>query len=121
MEEKYKAKLFYEKKQKEHIEKFGVPFDTSDKIGEIIQEYADQHLKENNILYAFRYCDCIFESSHATKSLHRTRKGAEIALEFHKNEKRKEYEEVYPTEEDREEFPFGTHEDWDIEEIKIED
>jgi len=113
--------LFYEKKQQEHIEKFGVPFDINDKIGEIIQEYADLQLKENETVYAFRYCDCIFESNYATKSLHRTAKGAEMALDFHKNERRKEWEEIYPTEKDKKEYPFGAHEGWDIKETKIEE
>lgn len=119
--DKYKAKLFYEQKQKEHVKKFGVPFDTNSKMGEIIQEYHEQELKNNNIVYAFKYNDCIYESAPATMSLHRTRKGAEMAREFHKAEKMKEWEAIYPTEQDKKEFPFGEGESWRVEEIKIEE
>lgn len=43
----YKAKLFYEQKQKEHFEEYGVYFDTNCKISEIIQEFYNKELKEN--------------------------------------------------------------------------
>jgi hypothetical protein len=38
---------------------------------------------ENDYVWAFLYCP-IHESSFATVSLHKTEKGAEIAMEFHK-------------------------------------
>ena len=41
-------------------------------------------------VYAFLYNSCIYESAHATMSLHKTRKGAEMAMEVHKAEKEKE-------------------------------
>jgi hypothetical protein len=37
---------------------------------------------ENDYVWAFLYCPCIHESSFATVSLHKTEKGAEIAMEF---------------------------------------
>ena len=51
-------------------------------------------------VYEFYYNDCIHESMAACISLHRTRKGAEMAMEFHKEQKRKEFEELYKDEED---------------------
>ncbi len=46
-------------------------------------------------VYEFWYNDCIWESAAGCVSLHRTRKGAEMAMEFHKDQKRKEHEELY--------------------------
>lgn len=120
-ETNYKAKLFYEQKQKEHFEKFGCFFDTNCKIAEIIQEYHDQETKNFNTLYCFLYNDCIFESSHATISTHRTLEGANAAKRKHKNEKRREWKNVYNTLEDRIDMPFGKHESWLIHEIKVEE
>ena len=51
-------------------------------------------------VYEFWYNDCIYESAAACISLHRTRNGAEIAMELHKEQKRKEFEELYKDEED---------------------
>ncbi len=43
-------------------------------------------------VYEFWYNDCIHESAAACISLHRTKKGAEMAMEFHKNEKLKKWD-----------------------------
>ena len=51
-------------------------------------------------VYEFWYNECIYESSNSSISLHRTKKGAEMAMEFHKEQKRKEHEESYKDEED---------------------
>lgn len=51
-------------------------------------------------IWEFRYTDCIYESAMAAISLHRTQKGAEMAMEFHREQKRKEFEEMYKDEED---------------------
>ena len=50
-------------------------------------------------VFEFWYTDCIHESAAECISLHKTRKGAEIAMEFHKEQKRKEFEEMYKDEE----------------------
>lgn len=44
-------------------------------------------------LYEFLYCSCIHESGSATMSLHRTKEGAERAMEAHKAERQKEWDE----------------------------
>ena len=46
-------------------------------------------------VYELWYSDCIYESAAGCISLHRTKKGAKMAMEFHKEEKRKEYEKRY--------------------------
>jgi len=125
VENGYKAKLFYQKKQKEHFEKYGCYFDTDSKMGEIIQEFYEQELKENNTIFEFLYNDCIHESAFATVSTHRTKKGAEMAMAFHKNEAKEEWDkdnkelkeaglEPYKSE-------FGEHESWHVRETKLLD
>jgi hypothetical protein len=37
----------------------------------------------------------VYTKVHLTVSLHKTEKGAEIAMEFHKENERKEHEEMY--------------------------
>jgi hypothetical protein len=118
-ETKYKAKLFYEQKQEEHIKKFGVPFDTATKTGEVIQEFHDKEL-ENLVLYEFCYNSCIHESSAATMSVHFTKEGAQKSMRKHKAKERKEWKEMYKTKEDQKEFPFGRHEYWFINPIKVQ-
>jgi len=121
--EKNKAKLFYEQKQKEHFEKHGVYFDTNSKMGEIIQEFHEQEIKECDTVYEFLYNSCIHESAAATMSIHRTQKGAEMAMEFHKSEAKKEWDEYNKQCKEAGlstfEFKFGTHEWWGVRPIKI--
>jgi hypothetical protein len=45
------------------------------------------------IVYEFLYNSSIHESCAATMSIHKTRKGAEMALEFHKNDIKNKWEE----------------------------
>ena len=75
-------------------------------------------------IYAFEYCPCIHESSYGVVSLHRTRKGAEIAMEFHRNALKTEYD-VYHKYiiEDLPDYPysFGKFERWKVVEIEIQD
>ena len=66
------------------------------------------------------YNPMIEESSAGVISIHKTKKGAEMAMDFHKEKERREWAEMYPTKKDQEEFPFGTFEAWvvDVEELK---
>jgi len=67
------------------------------------------------------YNPMIYESSFGIISIHKTRKGAEMAMEFHKEEKRKEWEERYKdeNEEIREFCKFGQFEAWFVQEYTI--
>lgn len=47
---RYEAKIFLDKKQKEHFKKFGVYADVNSKIAEWMQEYADIEVKKLSIL-----------------------------------------------------------------------
>jgi hypothetical protein len=98
-----------------------------DSIRKLIDELPEEERKtllsyyQNDTLYSFLYNDCIHESASMTMSVHRTRKGAEMALDFHKNESHKQWKEMFPTEDEQEEYPFGKHESWFIKEIKIQE
>jgi len=72
-------------------------------------------------VYAFLYNSCIYESAYATMSLHTTRKGAEMAMEFHKAQKEKEHWEIYNRPDDYYTNPFGEHEAWAVDEIEVQD
>jgi|AntDeeMinimDraft_5_1070356.scaffolds.fasta_scaffold15180_2 hypothetical protein len=71
-----------------------------DVIAEALIKNLDSKITDMETVYEFYYNDCIHESMAACISLHRTRKGAEMAMEFHKEQKRKEFEELYKDEED---------------------
>ena len=72
------------------------------------------------IVYQFLYCGCIHESAYATMSLHKTKEGAERAMNVHKEFERKEFNERY-SDEFKKEIKFGMHEDWAIGEIELKD
>lgn len=77
-----------------------------------------------NIVYAFQYCPCVHESSYGVVSLHRTQKGAEMALEFHRNMEQQKYDEYHKEiSEDISDFPydFGQFEGWRVKKIEIQD
>jgi len=70
-------------------------------------------------VYEFWYTDCN-EGAAACISLHRTKKGAEMAMEFHKEQKRKKHEELYKDEEpDMIPFAFDGMSAWGVEERDI--
>lgn len=69
-------------------------------------------------VFEFWYNDCIYESAAECISLHKTRKGAEMAMEFHKEQKRKEFEEMYKDEEDID-WTFDSMCEWGVEERTV--
>lgn len=101
-----------------------------------MEEYAKQF--KTNKLYEFVYCGMTEESSYATISVHRTREGAEKAMNKHKEEERIKHEkkieryknswkeEGHDDETIKELLEgstgeFGRFEDWGINEIEVED
>ena len=70
-------------------------------------------------VYEFAYSECIHESGCVTLSIHETRKGAEMALDFHKESMYKEWLELWETKEERKRFPFGDMEKWIIKETNV--
>jgi hypothetical protein len=74
------------------------------------------------ILFEALYNECYHESSYATISLHRTHKGAEMAIEWHKAERQKEWEDLYSDKTDPFWMPFSeSSERWGINEIEVQD
>lgn len=65
-------------------------------------------------IYEFGYTSCIHESAMAAISLHKTKKGAEMALGFHKAEAKKDWIDMFPTKYDQKQYPFGDSERWDV-------
>jgi len=78
-------------------------------------------------VFAAVYCDCIYESSYGTISLHKTREGAELAIENHKKELGISHEEgvkfmaEHSPSFDMGEFKIHPWQDWAIEEYEILD
>ena len=69
---------------------------------------------EKQILFIAMYNPMIYESSFGIISIHRTERGAQMAMEFHKEEERNRWLEMYPTKEEQEEYPFGSFESWKV-------
>ena len=70
-------------------------------------------------VWEFLFNGNTWESSASTISIHRTKRGAEMAMQFHKEAARLEYEEdqkEYPSE-----FGFGYGEWWGIRETDLLD
>lgn len=63
-------------------------------------------------IYLAMYNPMIYESSYGVLSVHKTQKGAEMAIEFDKEERRKEWLEIYPTKAEQDVFTFGEFESW---------
>lgn len=73
-------------------------------------------------VYAFKYCDCIFESAWATISIHLDRKNAKKALWEHMKVSFREHKEYkkYCLKEGNDRPNFGWHQDWHIGEMEIQ-
>ena len=76
-------------------------------------------------LYEFLYNGCVYESSPATISIHRTREGAYKAMNEHREEKYKQFledmEKMRRLDLPTEHFEFGEYEEWDVHEILLQD
>jgi len=72
-------------------------------------------------IYEFAYTDCIYESAMAAISLHKTEKGAETAMYLHKEEKRKEWIEMFGMEDEqiKTNMEFGKNSAWGVYEREL--
>lgn len=84
-------------------------------------------LAEKTIVYQAAYNDCIYESSFAAISIHKTREGAERAIKNHRRREvaslkrmHKEMKEIDPNW-DREELKIKSWQKWDVFEIELKD
>ena len=98
---------------------------TSDTHMDLVDELADFIEAQQNIewtlgrkslvdstVYVAMYNPMIHESVYQTISLHETKRGAEMAIAFHRNEQLKEWNKIYNDNEEG--FKFGTSESWAI-------
>jgi len=75
--------------------------------------------KETIKLWAFYYNHMTYESSSEIVSYHRTKKGATEAMQKHKGEAKKEFDEMYSNE--KEWKPkFGAFEAWYVQKFDLE-
>ena len=84
-----------------------------------LQQIKDNETIKKQIVYEFLYNSECYESTSATISIHKTKKGAEMALEFHKNERLKEWEQEckeYPKCKER---PFDLYQWWTVREREL--
>jgi len=70
-------------------------------------------------VFEFAYSECIWEGGCVTFSIHETRKGAEMALDFHKDACRQHWMEMFDTKELRKEHTFGDMEEWIVRETRV--
>ena len=78
----------------------------------------------NDNLFLAMYCPMTEESDFGVISVHKTRKGAEMAVEFHKEEVKKEHAEFQKDRDPDDHFDYGTFDTfkaWTVFEIKLED
>jgi len=114
-------------------------FDMNNKgVFDMVLSAMDEHANQfkSNKLFEFVYCGMTEESSYATISLHRTREGAEKAMNEHKQKERLQHDkfiERYKNElklqgiEEKDmgmyldSFQFGRFKDWHVQEVEILD
>ena len=75
-------------------------------------------------VYEFLYNSDCCESASATISIHKTKKGAEMAMEFHKSEKQREWDEMRKLDEENdpeywEEFQWDFNQWWGVRECEL--
>ena len=70
-------------------------------------------------VYEFLYNPCTCESVSQTVSIHKTQRGAEMAMEFHRNEVLKEWMRECSEYPSAKEYPFGFHKDWSVRKSKL--
>ena len=71
------------------------------------------------IVYEFLYNSDCCEGAASTISIHKTKKGAEMAMEFHKNEKLKEWEKECKEYPPTKEYPFDFDQWWGVRECEL--
>ena len=80
---------------------------------------------EQEYVWEALYCDCIYESSFATISVHKTEKGAKKSIKEHEANVKKEHAEMYSVAKGYDKHPlegfkYNDFKEWDINKIKLE-
>jgi len=71
-------------------------------------------------VFEFIYNGDTLNCGATTISIHKTKRGAEMAMEFHKKEIQEEHEELYKPEE-IERIPFDEYQSWEVKETVLQD
>jgi len=83
----------------------------------------EEMAKTKDVVYVAMYNPMIHESIFGIISIHKTRKGAEMAMEFHKAGEREKYDELTKKRKlaigNFDYSPFGTFQAWEVFECKI--
>jgi len=76
-------------------------------------------------IYEALYTYCIYESAMQTLSLHKTKEGAEKAVQAHKDKIKKEHDDMNAEFEkeglDKSRFEWDVHQRWDVQETELLD
>lgn len=71
-------------------------------------------------VFEFIYNGDTLNCNSTTISIHKTRRGAEMAMEFHKKETQEDHERLHKPKEFKE-FPFDEYQSWDVRETVLKD
>ena len=71
-------------------------------------------------IYEFLYNSDCSESSPSTLSIHKSRKGAEMAMEFHKNGIKREWEQECKEYPPAKKYPFDYGQWWGVNEMELQ-
>lgn len=71
------------------------------------------------IVFEVLYCSCIYESASATISIHSTREGAESAMNKHRENEKKEWNEMYDVDEREHLGEFDAIKSWAVRETEV--
>lgn len=72
-------------------------------------------------VFEFLYNPDTFESAPCTISVHKTRKGAEMAMAFHRQEKLEQHNRLLATTNGEDLHEFGYSEYWGVNEVELLD
>ena len=87
---------------------------------ELVEDSEEKLLVEEEYVYKALYCPGVYESAYCTLSIHRTKEGAEKALELHKKEIYDEYK-GYMKQHAQSFKKFADDKDWSVKSTKLEE
>ena len=109
----------------EELQKIGVDINDLIEVCNTNKQSIHNYLSDcehfyNGNLWEFCYSECYHEATPCMISLHRTQKGAEIAMAFHKEKLRQQWEESHK---DGNPFnlTFGMHDAWIVREVVVKE
>jgi hypothetical protein len=84
--------------------------------------FMEKYVEHCNKVYEALHNSDTYEGGFCTISIHKTKKGAEMAMEFHKSEAKKNWELMYEADADqKQEFAWDFGEAWDVRETELKE